>query len=147
VASAAEPRALAEGRLSFRVRYPETDRMGVAYHAHYLVWFGLGRTELMRELGCDYGGLERQHGLFFPLVELGARYLAPARYDDVLEVATRLTAVRGARLRFDYRLHRTGGATLLARGFTEHAAVGRDGRATRIPSWLRGRLRAERDRP
>lgn len=125
-----------------RVRYPETDRMGVAYHANYLVWFELGRTELMRELGCAYGELEERASIFFPVIELGVRYLASARYDEDLEVRTRLAAVGAARVRFEYRLVRPVSSQVLATGFTEHAAVGRDGRPLRLPSELRDRLRS-----
>jgi len=123
-----------------RVRYPETDRMNVAYHACYLVWFEIGRTELMRELGCTYAELEDRDGIGFPLTEVGARYLAPARYDDLLDVHTRLTAVSGARVRFEYRVVRRADERLLATGFSQHAAVGRDGKPTRMPEPLRKRL-------
>ena len=71
-----------ESRTTLRVRYPETDRMGVAYHAHYLSWFEMGRTELMREMGCSYGELEDRRGIFFPVREVGTRYRVSARYDE-----------------------------------------------------------------
>jgi len=114
--------------------------MGVAYHAHYLVWFELGRTELMRELGCPYGVLEQRDGVFFPVVEAGARYLAAARYDDLLTIRTCLTSVSRARVRFDYRLTRGQEPSTIATGFTEHAAMGRGGRVRRIPETLLRRL-------
>ena len=69
--------------------------MNVVYHAHYLVWFEIGRTELLRDLGCSYASLEADQGLYLPLREIGARYHAPARYDDRLSVHTRLTSVGG----------------------------------------------------
>ena len=116
--------------------------MGVVYHAHYLVWFELGRTELMRGLGCSYGSLEDDRGIFFPVTEAGTRYLTPARYDDVLLVETRLVSVGGARVRFRYRLTRPADGKLLVTGFTEHAAVGRDGRPLRLPGELHETLRA-----
>lgn len=116
--------------------------MGVAYHAHYLVWFELGRTELLREIACAYGELEDGDGIYFPVVRAEARYLEPARYDDVLEVSTKLTRVGGASVRFDYEIARQGSPEPLATGFTEHAAVGRDGRLTRLPGELRRRLQA-----
>lgn len=130
----------ATGRLTLRVRYPETDRMGVVYHAHYLVWFELGRTELMRELGCAYGELEDRQGLFFPVVEAQVRYLAPARYDELVTVRTRLAGVDGVRIRFEYELVREADGHRLARGATLHAAVGRDGRPVRLPRAVRERL-------
>jgi acyl-CoA thioester hydrolase len=125
-------------RTTVRVRYPETDRMGVAYHGHYFVWFELGRTELMRHLGCDYRLLEEGDQLFFPVVDARARYLSPARYDDLLTVTTRMTLVTGVRVRFEYSIH--GEAGVLATGYTEHAAVGADGRPRRMPTGVRERL-------
>lgn len=123
-----------------RVRYPETDRMGVAYHGHYLTWFELGRTELMRGLGCTYADLEENDGVLFPVVALGARYRVPARYDELLRVDTKLVSVGASRVRFEYRLTRCDDETLLATGFTEHATVGRDGAAVRMPRNLRSTL-------
>jgi acyl-CoA thioester hydrolase len=114
--------------------------MNIAYHASYLVWFEIGRTELMRERGCTYAELEESEGIGFPLTEVGAHYLAPARYDDLLDVHTRLTAVSGARVRFEYRVVRRVDGQLLATGFSQHAAVGRDGKPTRLPEPLRKRL-------
>jgi acyl-CoA thioester hydrolase len=134
----------AQGHTTVRVRYPETDRMGVAYHGHYLAWFELGRTELMRELGCTYAKLEEDEGVFFPVVALGARYRAPARYDDLLRVETRLVSVGASRVRFEYRLKRCDDAAVLATGFTEHATVGADGAPVRMPRNLRSKLLAQR---
>jgi acyl-CoA thioester hydrolase len=114
--------------------------MNVVYHAHYLVWFEVGRTELMRELGCSYAALEDDEAIYFPLRELGARYHAPAHYDELLEVHTRLEAVGGASVRFAYRILRRGRVEPLVTGFTEHAAVGRDGRPRRLSAALRQRL-------
>jgi acyl-CoA thioester hydrolase len=127
-------------RVTLRVRYPEADRMGVAYHAHYLVWFELGRTELMREAGCPYGEVEDEQGIFFPVLEVGARYRRPARYDDRLVVVTTLSSVSGVRVRFDYVIEREGDGSILATGFTEHAAVSREGRPLRMPAALLARL-------
>jgi acyl-CoA thioester hydrolase len=117
--------------------------MRVAYHAHYLVWFEIGRTELMRELGCDYGTLEDGEGIFFPLRECGVRYHASARYDEVLDLRTTLTSTGGASMRFEYRLLDASDGRLLATGFTEHAAVNDEGRPRRIPAELRRRLAGE----
>ena len=122
--TAAERGTLREFRTSVRVRYPETDRMGVVYHAHYLVWFELGRTELMRSLGATYGKLEEEEGISFPVISAGARYRAPARYDELLTVRTTLVEVGRARVRFDYRILREEDGKLLVEGFTEHATVG-----------------------
>jgi acyl-CoA thioester hydrolase len=114
--------------------------MGVAHHTHYLVWFELGRTELMRQAGCAYGALEDDDGVFFPVVAAGADYLAPARYDDVIEIETRLTRAEGVRVRFEYALRRSGETQVLAKGFTVHASCGRDGKPVRLPESLRSRL-------
>lgn len=127
-------------RAQVRVRYPETDRMGVAYHGHYFAWFEIGRTEMMRSVGTTYLELEDREGILFPVVAAGARYRASARYDDQLNVRTCLVSVGGARLRFEYTLERERDGKLLATGFTEHATVGRDGRPRRLPLALRERL-------
>ncbi len=125
-------------RTRARVRYPETDRMGVAHHTHFFVWFELGRTEWMRGRGCPYGELEEKHGIYFPVRRAEAVYYAPARYDELLVIETRLAAVAGARVSFRYHVRREG--ALLATGTTEHACVDRSGRPRRIPAWLRERL-------
>jgi len=133
-------------RTETRVRYPETDRMGVAWHGHFLAWFELGRTEWMREIGLPYGELEDLHGVLFPVIEAGARYVAPARYDEVLDIDTRLTAFTAARVRFAYRVFRRSDGALLAEGFTEHAAVDRAGRPRRLPGDIRSRIRERASR-
>jgi acyl-CoA thioester hydrolase len=129
-----------EGRTVTRVRYPETDRMGVAHHTHFLIWFELGRTELMRDLGCTYGELEDRDGVFFPVVGLDAAFRAPARYDERVLISTRLVSVGGARVKFEYTVSREGDGTVLATGSTEHAAVDRRGRPRRLPPDLRRQL-------
>ena len=125
---------------TFRVRYPEIDRMGVAHHANYFIWFELGRTEFMRGLGCDYKSVEDCHGIAFPVINTGARFLASARYDDWLEVRTRLASAAGARVRFDYELYRRDERSPLATGFTEHAVVDKSGRPVRMPRELKEQL-------
>jgi acyl-CoA thioester hydrolase len=144
MARSADGAARRVGRATTRVRYPETDRMGVAHHTHFLVWFELGRTELMRDLGCPYSEVEEKDGILFPVAEAGARYLAPAGYDEVLEITTRLVSALGARVRFEYEIARVADGTQIATGFTVHAAVGRDGRPRRLPEGLRVRLAGPR---
>ncbi|HXV76410.1 MAG TPA: thioesterase family protein [Candidatus Polarisedimenticolaceae bacterium] len=131
-------------RTCIRVRYAETDRMGIAWHGRYLEWYETGRTELMRAAGCTYADVEDEAGIRFPVIEVGSRHLRPARYDDVVEIYTRVTEVRGARVRFDYELVRASDRQTLATGYTEHAAVGSDGRPTRLPPHLRARLVSSR---
>ena len=107
--------------------------MGVAWHGHYLAWFELGRTELMRNLGCPYGHLEDERNVRFPVIEVGARYRSPARYDERLRVDTRLVHVGHARVRFDYEVARESDGKVLASGFSEHASVDAAGRPVRLP--------------
>lgn len=124
---------------SIRVRYAETDQMGVAWHGQYFAWFEVGRTDLLRHLGCTYRELEAD-GLRLPVIEASARYLQPARYDDLLEVRTRVVTLGGARIVFDYEIHREGTDAPLATGSTSHAAIDREGRPRRLPADLRQRL-------
>ena len=131
------------GEVDVRVRYPETDRMGVAWHGHYLAWFELGRTEWMRSAGCPYGRLEDETGIFFPVVRVGANYLAPARYDEELRVKTVLAKLGGARVRFEYEVVQAATNQVLATGFTEHGAVDAAGKPCRLPQALRDHLRGQ----
>ena len=87
-----------------RVRYAETDQMGVVYHANYLMWFEVGRVEFIRQLGLDYKQMEQEEGCGIAVVDVPARYRVPARYDDELVIGTRLLAARGPVIRFGYRL-------------------------------------------
>jgi acyl-CoA thioester hydrolase len=127
------------GSTTVRVRYAETDQMGVAWHGEYLAWFEVGRTDLLRGCGCTYRDLEAQ-GLRLPVVEVEARFMKPARYDDVLEIRTRLTGMGRVRVTFAYEVWRDGEGAPLATGSTSHAALDREGRLCRIPDDLRRRL-------
>ena len=115
-----------------RVRYAETDQMAVAYHANYLAWFEEGRTEWLRAAGQTYRGLE-ERGVLLAVTEVRIRYYRSARYDDLLQVTTRLVDRRRASLRFHYAIHRDGEAELLAEGETELACIDRGGRLQRLP--------------
>jgi acyl-CoA thioester hydrolase len=110
-----------------RVRYAETDQMGIVYYANYLVWFEIGRVELLRALGLAYSQLEIEHQCILPVVEASCRYRSPARYDDQILIETRPSLLRGPVLKFAYRILRKAsnaqeGAehTLLAEGETVH---------------------------
>jgi len=107
-----------------RVRYAETDQMGIVYYANYLVWFELGRVELLRSLGLAYSRLEKDHGCILPVVSARCRYRAPARYDDEILIETRPAMLRGSVLKFAYRILRKGRdgeePALLAEGETVH---------------------------
>lgn len=124
---------------TIRVRYAETDQMGVAYHGDYFAWFEVGRTDLLRQLGYTYRELEARD-VRLPIIETHVQFLRPARYDDLLEVRTRLAEATGVRLTFEYDLVRTGEAEALARATTSHAAIDAGGRPRRLPDDLRRRL-------
>lgn len=122
-----------------RVRYGETDRMGVVYHAHYLPYFETGRTEFLRSLGSSYREVE-DSGLLLVVTDASLRYRRPARYDEVLCVRTRLASVGGIRLVFEYEVLRAGDGVLLASGHTTLASTDREGRPVRLPASFRERL-------
>jgi acyl-CoA thioester hydrolase len=115
-----------------RVRYAETDKMGVVYHSNYFVWFEVGRTDLLRNSGWTYREMEGE-GLSLPVIEAHAEYKQPARYDDELEIRVAGALVSPARLRFSYEVVRAADSQLLVTGHTIHATIGRDGRPCRLP--------------
>ncbi len=116
-----------------RVRYAETDQMGVVYHANYLVWFEVGRVEFIRQIGLDYRSMEQEEGALIAVIEVKARYKTPARYDDDLLVRTYLGEVRGSIVRFRYAILRAADEVVLCEGETVHMVVGRDMRRRRMP--------------
>jgi acyl-CoA thioester hydrolase len=120
-------------RTLVRVRYADTDQMGVVYHANYLVWFEVGRTEWLRESGWTYREMEAA-GVSLPVIEAHCEYRQPARYDDEIEISTEATVLTPVRIRFDYQARRTADETLSATGHTVHAALGTDGRPCRLPA-------------
>lgn len=109
-----------------RVRYAETDAMGVVYHSNYLIWFEVARTEMMRRLGRPYSQLE-EAGHFLPVIEANCRYIKSARYDETLKVTIEYQNEPGVRIRFLYRVNRCSDNALLAEGFTVHLIVNREG--------------------
>ena len=121
----------AEARV--RVRYAETDQMGVVYHANYLIWFEVGRVEFIRQLGMDYKSMEQEENALIAVVEATARYKAPARYDDELIVRTSLAGVRGPIVRFRYAVVRAVDEVVLCEGETVHIVVGRDMKRREMP--------------
>ncbi|MCB9916234.1 MAG: acyl-CoA thioesterase [Planctomycetes bacterium] len=108
--------------LRLRVRYGETDQMGVVHHANYLAYFEEGRTRMMAALGCSYAALERR-GVGLPVRRVELRYRAPAHYEEELLVRTRVTALRAASVTFEYELVRAEGGELVATGLTELACI------------------------
>lgn len=115
-----------------RVRYGETDQMGVVYHANYFVYFEMGRTEYLRYAGIAYARLEHQ-GLLMVVVEAAAQYKAPASYDDEISIATALTSLTHARIRFDYTIKKVQDQSLIATGHTVLACLDKAGKVIRIP--------------
>jgi len=113
-----------------RVRYAETDRMGVVYYANYFIWFEVARTDWLRETGWSYREMEAD-GVSLPVIEAHCDYRQPSRYDDEIELRTRATLLSPIRIRFDYEVLRTG--TVLTTGHTVHAAVDVNGRPCRLP--------------
>jgi len=116
-----------------RVRYAETDQMGVVYHANYLVWFEIGRVDFIRMLGMDYKAMEREDGLGITVADLSARYKVPAQYDDELVIETRLLAARGPIIRFGYRIVRDADKVVLCEGETVHIVVDREMKRHTLP--------------
>ncbi len=121
------------------VRYAETDMMGVVYHGSYLPWFEIGRTTLLREQGLPYRELEAA-GYRLPVLEVNARYVKPALYDDRLEIITTLREKPVLRIRLEYEVRRDG--ELLATGSTLHAFIDRQGRPVRPPPAFAQRMAA-----
>lgn len=127
---------MAETTTSVRVRYAETDKMGVVYHANFFVWFEVGRCELLRAAGSTYRALE-ESGVTLPVIEAHCEYVEPGRYDDELEIRARATLLSPVRVQFDYEVVREPDRAVLARGRTVHAAIGPTGRPTRLPEHVR----------
>jgi acyl-CoA thioester hydrolase len=129
------------GEMEIRVRYAETDAMGVLHHSRHWVYFEMGRTELLRAQGLEYADLERR-GVFFVVARCAARFLAPARYDEVLVLTTRTTRMGQARIDHAYELRRkdpSGQGQLLATAETTLACVNRQGQMIPIPDAVRGK--------
>ena len=121
------------GEIQIRVRYAETDRMGLLHHANYLVYFEQGRTELLRQTGRTYKDVEDE-GFYLVLAKIEVRYRAPARYDDLLTLHT--TVVRRTPVRIDHEYRLVRGAELLAEGSSTLACVDKSGSLQAMPEWL-----------
>ena len=119
-----------------RVRYAETDRMGVVYYANYFVWFEVGRTDLLRESGWNYRDMEAE-GFGLPVIEAHCSYRQSAKYDDEIEVRTIGELLSPVRVKFSYEVVRAADAATLATGTTVHATIDRDGRPCRLPERVR----------
>jgi len=122
-------------RITYRVIYGDTDKMGVVYHANYLRWFEMGRTETFRHLGLAYSEIEKK-GILLPVSEVWCKYLHPARYDDMLIIETGLdTGIKGG-MKFDYNILREADEKPLVKGYTKHACINSEGRVVRPPRFL-----------
>jgi acyl-CoA thioester hydrolase len=123
------------GEIVVRVRYAETDRMGLLHHANYLIYFEQARTELLRPLGASYKAIEDQ-GFFLVLAKIEVKYKSPAYYDDVLTIRTTVTRTTPVRIEHKYEVLRDG--SLLAEAFSTLACVDRAGKLQAMPEWLSG---------
>lgn len=123
-----------------KVRYAETDQMGVAYHANYFVWFEVGRVEMLRELGVAYRQMEAEDDTHIVVVEARCQYKRAARYDDELWIRTRVAEARTRTFRFSYEVLRGATGELLATGETAHVVCDREGRPKALPEKYRKHL-------
>ena len=128
-----QPVSARVGEVRLRVRYAETDQMGVVYHANYFVWFEVGRVELLRQLGFSYREMEQNDQCFIAVVDARCRYKAPARYDDEIVVRTHLKNVRESLVHFGYELVRVSDGVLLAEGETTHIVTDAEMKVRAIP--------------
>jgi acyl-CoA thioester hydrolase len=119
-----------------RVRYAETDTMGVVYYANYLVWFEVARTDVLRQAGWSYREMEAD-GYMLPVLEANCVYRQPARYDDEIDVKATGALVSAVRVKFVYDVVRAADDVLLASGYTVHASIDRTGRPCRLPDRVR----------
>jgi acyl-CoA thioester hydrolase len=127
--------------VDIRVRYQETDQMGVVYYANYFVWFEVARTEFFRASGLDYRQLEEDRKIYLPVVEANCRYRAPIRYDDKVTLTVKLSSVKKARINFEYEVNC--GGRLCATGMTEHTFVNSAGAPIPIPAEVKKVLISE----
>lgn len=120
-----------------RVRYAETDQMGVVYHTNFLIWFEVGRTEYIRERGLSYRTMEEK-GVYLPVLESHCRIVASARFEDAVEIRTWIDEMKTRKMTFAYEARR--GEEILARGTTVHVCLNERRRPIRIPEWVRDGL-------
>jgi acyl-CoA thioester hydrolase len=122
---------------TIRVRYAETDQMGLVYYANYYIYFEIGRVEYMRQLGVAYKEMEIQDDSFIVVAESQCRYLRPARYDDLLRIRTKVSEVRRRTIRFAYEIIESASGTLLVTGETLHVVCDSQGRPKALPDKYR----------
>ena len=130
----------------FRVRYAETDRMGVSYYANYLVWFEMGRAEYLRFLRIQYTDYEKK-GIFLPVVEAHCRYLRFSTYDDLLAVQVVVSEFGKSSMRFDYRILKEPERVCIVEGYTVHAFINTDRKPIRVPQEVRDKVSTQHFEP
>lgn len=130
----ADPRARASHETHFRVRYAETDQMGVVYYANYLIWMELGRAEYCRAAGIRYRDMELDDGVLLAVVEAHCRYLSPARYDEEIAVKTWIAKANQRMVEFEYEICEAASGRRLASGATKHMFLGSDLRPVKLPA-------------
>ena len=123
-----------------RVRYAETDQMGIVHHANYLIWFEAGRSDLCRAKGFSYKEMEKQDDALMVVAETYCRYKSPAYYEDVLTIRVKVGEIRSRSLRFFYEVYRASDDVLIAEGETNHVVTDRDKNVKRLPEIYRDRL-------
>ncbi len=122
-----------EFQAEVRVRYADTDQMGVVYYANYFVWLEIARTEFFRFLGINYRNIEKEKQLALPVVESYCKYKSPARYDDIILIKTSICFIKNSSLRFDYKLTNRETGELLAEAYTVHVFIDKNRRPVRVP--------------
>lgn len=130
----------AKHEVRLRVRYAETDQMGVVYHSNFLIWFEVGRVELMRALGFNYKDMEERDGCYIAVADVRCRYKLPARYDDEVIIRTWIRNLRASLVHFGYEVVRASDSALLAEGETVHVVTGRDMKRREMPEHYRATL-------
>ncbi len=123
-----------------RVRYAETDKMGIVHHSNYLVWFELGRSEFCRARGFSYLEMEEQENALMVVAEVYCRYKSPAYYEDLVTIRTNVADIRSRSLRFIYEINRTSDQTLLAEGETLHVVTDKNKKVRSMPELYREKL-------
>lgn len=126
-----------------RVRYVETDQMGIVYHSNYFAWMEVGRIEYCRAAGLRYRDLEANEGILLSVVEVGARYSAPARYDDLVIVKTWVGESKPRLVVFQYEIRNAETNQVLVTGFTKHVFLGRDFKPRKLPEQYRAMFKAD----
>lgn len=119
-------------KIKERVRYVETDKMGVVHHSNYFAWFEMGRTELLRDLGISYKEFE-ESGIMIPVVEAYCKYYSPAFYDDVIVITTDILEKSKVSIKFEYEINRKSDRKKLVNGWTKHTFLNKDGKIIKLP--------------